>query len=79
MQADLYTKVVLTVIALALVWLGVQPFLLPPQAGAQSRMRVIVERVEWNAFPSTMIPARVRVEEIGGNISRPLPVKMEGK
>lgn len=78
MQTDLYTKVVLTVIALALAWLGTQPYLRPPQAGAQlpSRIRVVVEKVEWDAFPSSMIPARVRVEEVGTAVERPLPVRV---
>jgi hypothetical protein len=43
---DRYTKVVLTVIAAALVWLALRPMVLPPAAEAQGGIvRVRIEEI----------------------------------
>jgi len=54
---DRYTKGVLTVIAAALVWLGLQPFVLPRPAGAVGEVvRVRLEEVSPLVRP---LPVRV--------------------
>jgi hypothetical protein len=65
-----YTKVVLTVIAAALVWLALRPAVLPVPAEA-GVVRVRIEAVS----PSVTWPLPVRIEEVS-SLTRPLPVKV---
>jgi hypothetical protein len=69
---DHYTKVVLTVIAAALVWLALRPAVLPAPAEAEAGVvRVRIEAVS----PSVRWSLPVRIEEVS-SLTRPLPVKV---
>jgi hypothetical protein len=69
---DRRTKVVLTVIAAALVWLALRPAVLPAPAEAEAGVaRVRTEAVS----PPVTWSLPVRVEEVS-SLTRPLPVKV---
>lgn len=59
MNCDTYTKFVLTVIALALLWISVQSMIVPQQVAADDPQKVII--VGWNPTKAdTIIPVAVR-------------------
>jgi hypothetical protein len=63
-MSDLYTKAVLTVIALALIVIAVRDMLRP--ATAQSPMHVILDNVDTNAFAQlqfTLHPLPVKAKQ----------------
>ena len=71
MKADLYTKTVLTVIALCLLWICVRDFVHPvaAQGGAQ---KVVIAGVEGGTPP---IPIAIREMKVSG---LPLSVSIDG-
>ena len=46
MKTDVYTKIILTVIATCLAWLCVQPLLSPKPMAAQSAQRVVIVGID---------------------------------
>ncbi len=47
MQTDLYTKIILTIIAICLVWMVVSPIAITPvQAGSKDIINVNIEQVD---------------------------------
>ena len=61
-MVDKYTKAVLTVIALALVWLGVQPIVLPRAAAARDEL----VKVEGNGPNWADLWGPIKVECVSG-------------
>jgi hypothetical protein len=81
MKIDLYTKSVLTVIAAALLWLGVQNAFNPKPVSAQDRVKVIIAGID--ALVSNELPVKLvggtKYGTLSVNKDNPLPVSVIGE
>jgi hypothetical protein len=80
MRTDRYLKVILTVIALELLWLGVQP--LTPAVSAQAAATPVVitgiQLADGVFLPAGIVGSYSRVPGAAANVLRPLTTRVEG-
>jgi hypothetical protein len=85
MKVDLYTKSVLTIIAMCLLWLCAESTIRPQTTFAQNQAssRVIIAGIDVpdSAFspPSTHLPARIMSLSNYVTGHNPMPVKIQSK